>query len=366
MTKKLLARNFSMGLLGLTLLGGIACSSDDSGSDPEATGGSAGSSGTAGTGGTAGTAGTTGTSGTSGTSGSSGSAGTSGEGGGGSDELVGTFQLQVTPEDADATTGKTTILGKVSSGPTPSNLQWEVVQEAGDCKLKKPKVPFCDPACGSDVCVADGVCQAYPTVQDAGEVRVTGVQTEDGSSDFKLLYVAGTYQAPGSVKFAFPPFDEGASVKFEAAGKEVSAFTLEGTGIAPLSVTSSAPAIEDGKPLTLTWKPASDPNASTLHVKLDISHHGGTKGMIECETQDSGSLTIDADMLKELVDLGVAGFPTIIFTRRSVASTKTSVGRVELIISSSVELGIEVPGLVSCHEDDECPSGVCLPDLTCE
>ncbi len=326
MTNEDHVRNFSTSLLGVALLGCVACSEDAP--SPQGT------------------------------------AGTSGNGG--SNDLVGTFQVQVAPDPGTATTGVASILGKVASGPTPASVQWELVQEVGDCSLEKPKVPFCDPACGSDVCVADGVCQAYPTAKDAGEVRVTGVKTADGSSDFTLLRVAGSYQPPGSIKLAFPPFEEGAPIRFEAAGAEIPAFAIDGAGIAPLVVTGDAPAIEPEKPLTLTWEPAADPDASVLRVKLDISHHGGTKGMIECETRDTGSLTIDAGLVQDLVDLGVAGFPTVILTRRAVSSAATSAGRVDLAVYSDLELSIGVPGVVSCTDNEDCPSGTCLPDLTCE
>ncbi len=88
--------------------------------------------------------------------------------------------------------------------------------------------------------------------------------------------------------------------------------------------------------------------------------------MIECETRDTGSLSVDAALVQELVDLGVAGFPTVILTRRAVSSTKTSAGRVDLVVYSDLELSIGVPGVVSCTDNEDCPSGTCLPDLTCE
>jgi hypothetical protein len=326
MTNEDHVRNFSTSLLCIALLGCVACSEDAP--SPQ------------------------------------GAAGTSGNGS--SDDLVGTFQVQVAPDAGTPTAGVASILGKVASGPSPASVQWELVREAGDCLLEKPKVPFCDPACGSDVCVADGVCQPYPTAKDAGQVRVTGVKTEDGSTDFTLLRVGGSYQPPGSVKLAFPPFEEGAPFRFEAAGAEIPAFTLDGAGIAPLVVTGDAPAIEAGEALTMTWQPAADPDASAVRVKLDISHHGGTKGMIECETRDTGSLSIDAGLVQELVDLGVAGFPTVILTRRAVSSASTSAGRVDLVVYSDLELSIGVPGVVSCTDHEDCASGTCLPDLTCE
>jgi hypothetical protein len=274
-------------------------------------------------------------------------------------DLIGSFQLKL------AATGTTSILGKVSSGPTPAALAWEEIATSGDCTLAKPVVPFCDPGCGSDVCVSDGVCQAHPEARNAGDVRVSGLQTVDGPIEFSLIKVSSAYQAPPTVALSFPPFAEGETVRFSADGGDLPAFTLEANGIAPLIVTSSALAIAAGQALSLSWQPAADPASSTLHVELDISHHGGTKGMISCEATDDGSLSIDSALVDQLVDLGVAGFPTVILSRRAVGSTLITPGRIDLVIASDVELAIEVPGVVSCNMDEECPSGTCQTDLTC-
>ena len=90
-------------------------------------------------------------------------------------------------------------------------------------------------------------------------------------------------------------------------------------GFAPSSIT-----LEKDKPLTLTWTAKGASADSTIHVHLDISHHGGTKGQIECDTADSGSLTIGASLVTQLVNLGVAGFPTVRLTRSSVGSKRAT------------------------------------------
>jgi hypothetical protein len=277
-----------------------------------------------------------------------------------STDLIGTFQVELAPD-----TSETSILGKVLSGPSPAALAWDESASSGDCKLLKPRVPFCDPACGSDVCVADGVCQPHPEARNAGDVRVSGLRTADGSPEFSLIKVSNAYQAPPAVALEFPPFAEGETVRFSADGGDLTAFTLEAPGIAPLVVTSSELAIADGQALALAWEPAANAAGSEVHVALDISHHGGTKGKIECTTADDGSLSLDASLVDQLVELGVAGFPTVIVSRESRGSTLIAEGRVDLVIASDVELAVAVPGVVSCHQDEDCPSGTCQTDLSC-
>ncbi|HVJ15365.1 MAG TPA: hypothetical protein VM686_07990, partial [Polyangiaceae bacterium] len=57
-----------------------------------------------------------------------------------STDLIGTFQVELAPSSS-----MTSILGKVSSGPSPAALAWDEAASSGDCKLLKPRVPFCDP-----------------------------------------------------------------------------------------------------------------------------------------------------------------------------------------------------------------------------
>jgi hypothetical protein len=271
--------------------------------------------------------------------------------------------LEIVP--TSPTEGRANIIGKVFAGAYPSTKIWNHADESGDCVLEIPRVPFCNPACGSDACVADGVCQAYPAVKQVGDVVVTGLNALDGSTSFTLIEVNGTYQKPPAVELAWPIFEEGGAVRFDAAGGDFTPFSLEAKGIAPLVVTSGNLALDPEASLDLTWEPASDPEDSIVHVQLDISHHGGTKGHIQCETADDGSLSIAAPLISQLIDLGVAGFPTILLSRRSVGSALVSAGRVDLTIYSNQELAVEVPGLVSCTDNSQCESGVCGPDLKC-
>jgi hypothetical protein len=296
------------------------------------------------------------------TSGSSNAAGAAGAGD--SSQLVGAFQVKLTSasELGDAATN---IVGKVYDGPVPAATIWEKPQVDGACTLTTPRIPFCDEPCsGGGICVEDDTCQAYPTARSVGTVTVNGVKTSEGQSSFTMTPIANNYQP--TVSLAYPPFAEGDSVTVAAAGDFFPAFSLASKGIAPLVLTSTDLALKSGQALDLTWTKGAAGN-STIHVKLDISHHGGTKGQIECDTDDSGSLSVSAALISKLLSLGVAGFPTVIVTRQAIGATTISAGRVELVVSSTVEQGVSIDGLNSCNKDDQCPKGqTCQSDLSCK
>ncbi len=300
--------------------------------------------------------------------------GTTGDTGGEqSGDLVGTFRVElVSPQaataDSPATPGKTTVLGKIYDGVYPAQIIWEEGTKVGDCQLLTPRVPFCNTPCGgSAVCVEDDTCQDYPLSGSAGTVTVKGLKTEDGKSEFTMEPIANNYQAPATAALSYPAFAEGDTISMTASGDKFGAFKLSGRGIAPLAVTTKSFALAVDQPLTLTWTPAAEPTRSTLHVKLDISHHGGSKGMISCDTADSGSLEIGGALITELLGLGVAGFPTIIVTRQAVGSATIAEGRIDLLLASSLEYAVQIDGLTSCTDDVDCSDGqTCQSDLTCQ
>ena len=286
--------------------------------------------------------------------------------------LVGSFQVKlIAPVAATASTaavpGSTAILGKVYDGPTPSSIVWETSQTSGSCALFLPRVPTCTSPCGgSALCVEDETCQAYPTSKSVGSVRVTGIMTSAGATELTMSAIANNYQPPAGTSLPFPAFAEGDTIRFETSGGAYAVFTLEAKGIAPLVVPEGRVAITSGQPLQLSWTAPSHPELSSVHVKLDINHHGGSKGMIACDVPDTGSLELPASLLTQLINLGVAGFPSVILTRSSKGSVSIAPGRVDLVISSEVEREITVPGLESCTDNSQCTNGkTCGADLVC-
>lgn len=282
-------------------------------------------------------------------------------------KLVGVFAVDL----VDAEPAYTTVAGAVNDKVPPEGILWDVATTDGDCQLLKPRVPFCTPACGGTaVCVADNTCDPYAVKQDVGTVTVTGVRTSTGATSFELAFPSPTirtYQVPGAIQLAYPGFAPGDTVTIAATGSDFTpAFTATATGIAPLEVTNPDRDLARNAPVDLTWALPTGGGSSEIRLKLDISHHGGSKGKIECVTADDGALTLSAALVTELLDLGAAGFPTVILERRATGSALTTAGRVDLVLGSEVERPVTVPGVISCDGDEDCtPPATCRSDLTC-
>lgn len=271
----------------------------------------------------------------------------------------------------DADPKYTKIEARVNDGASPPLKILNAMTTDGDCRLLIPSYPFCTTSCGSTgVCVADETCMPYPTSQDVGTIHVTGVHTAAGASELDLNHLTSsgshTY-SQGATTLAYPGFAEGDAITAAINGGAFTPpFTIATTGIAPLVVTSAEPTLDRNTPVTLTWTPPSGSATSRIGIKVEISHHGGFRGQIECDTADDGSLTLGGPIVTQLLDLGVAGFPTITTTRTIVNSGLTTAGRVDLTVSSAISQAVHIPGLISCTDDTECtPPATCQDDLTC-
>jgi hypothetical protein len=287
------------------------------------------------------------------------------------DVLAGSFLVSLEEAIAATSTSPASdayskISGTVADGPSPALILWNPTMQEGDCRLLTPQFPFCSVSCGgAAACVADEVCLAYPNLYDIGIVTVTGVHPSEGVPDVTMEPASGAYQTLDPLPF--PPFQENEEIVLEAAGGDIPGFTITSRGIAPLVMSGDTPALARDQALDLEWTAPGIAGASTIHVKLDISHHGGFRGKIECDVVDTGSLSIPASLINPLLDLGVAGFPSVVVTRHAVGSTTIAAGRVELEVLSSLDVPVSVPGVVSCNETADCPQDqTCQDDLTCQ
>ena len=158
-----------------------------------------------------------------------------------------------------------------------------------------------------------------------------------------------------------PPCAEGEAVRLSADG-----FSAASTCITPLVLSSSDFSVVRQQGLALAWEGAAEPELTRIRIKLDVSHHGGKKGEIDCEVPDTGRFEIPAALVTALVDLGLAGYPTIVVTRVAAASSVEQPD-VHFVIASSVEREVDT-GVQSCTADANCPTGQrCNSDnLTCE
>ena len=272
-------------------------------------------------------------------------------------ELVGAV-VEHGVEKAPAYTG---VMGKIFDGPTPAPVAWKVVAEGGGCRLLAPTVPFCNPGCGGGAaCVEGGTCVRYPSAVSLGRVHVKGL----AGGDFDMAEVGGNYQP--TARIPYPPLPEGGKVEITAPGGSLGPLRLESVGIAPLELTSRVQPIS-GQPLALAWIPPAHAHSSRIEVTMDLSHHGGSKGKIDCDVADTGSLEIPAAPIAALMALGISGYPSVVVTRVASGGTATRLGRATLRVVASVERAVEIEGLHSCTANEHCPAGMtCQVDLKCK
>jgi hypothetical protein len=253
-----------------------------------------------------------------------------------------------------------TIDGRVYAAPKPNfNETWEPTATEGPCQLVERRRVECSEACVAPAsCAEGGLCLAEPAISDLGRLRAWGVETKGTQPFIELEQLpTGTYVLLRD-SLQFPPFEAGDEVVFEASGGSVGdAFVVGVTAIEGLELTSTdAVPFEPDSPVTLTWIPGSV-DAATMLVTVDISFHGGNFGQIRCQTEDSGQLTISAEMVTRLIDLGVAGFPHVELLRRSQAFVNQGGNHIEFnVVSSKFQL-LSVPGVRSCTDDDQCEEG---------
>jgi len=206
---------------------------------------------------------------------------------------------------------------------------------------------------------------SFPAALDAGTITVRGMKTASGTASFTMDPVLGVYQ-PAGIQFRNPPFAEGDSVVVSAAGgKGVPAFTLVARGVGIPDLLNDS-IVLDGRTLRILWTPR-DPaaEASSMLIGLEVSHHGGIKGVIECVAEDDGEAEIAGTLVTQLKELGVSGFPQIELLRRSSGGLEGH--GVSLVVEAVILRYATIPGLISCREDAECPEGQsCQADFKCQ
>jgi hypothetical protein len=246
----------------------------------------------------------------------------------------------------------------------------DVAGEEGDCKVLTPKDVFCDPTCELGfTCSEDSVCVADATAISAGDLTVTGLAQAGGSTEFTMSPLTPAkpiYQMPGSVDLVYPPCAEGDTVSFSAAGDTVPAFTVDTTCVSTLGLPTGEVQLVRDQALTLTWTAPATTGLTRAELNIDISHHGGFRGEIVCDTEDTGSMTVPASLVTQLIDLGYSGFPSLTLTRVATKTVAIEGGAATARVLSRETRMIVMEGLQSCLSDTDCTNGqVCADDLQC-
>lgn len=284
---------------------------------------------------------------------------------------VGTFGIQLVAavpesEGAAAASAYTDIVGRVHDALVPSGMQWRRIAEDGDCELFEPHNPFCDPSCTSGATCIDGnTCVPPATALDVGTVVLRGLHDAAGPTEITMMprEPSNLYQPRGSSTLAYPPFEADDTITLSAAGGELAPFELSARAIAPLELLTEAPVPFGGEtPTVLRWT-ANEGSSTRIIVRVDISHHGGAKGEVVCDTEDDGELELPASIVEGLIELGVAGYPSLEVERVSTNDPLAAAPGIVLRIFSSVTRALEIPGVVSCNEENE--AEVCEEGQTC-
>lgn len=283
-----------------------------------------------------------------GAGGEEGTGGTGGAGGSSDDpnegRLFGTISLQMM-EETETRSAVSVASGRLYNRlPLPTPRLREAETE-GPCALWVMDMPICSGGCETGkLCVDDGVCQPYPEAQDAGPLWLTGLSQE------RVLIEAPPpsfiYQSP---ELPYPACDPGDRLALLGESLQAENHCTE-----PLRVGWSPIPVERDAPVALEWEAPSEPDEASIRITLDVAHHGGKTGEIVCEVPDVGSFEIPASLVTSLIDLGLAGFPSVFLTR--TRSSPTNISGVTFEIFSAVERPVET-GVISCLSDDDCPDG---------
>jgi hypothetical protein len=277
--------------------------------------------------------------------------------------LFGTVNVQLIPEDdaifQDAYGALSTKLYGTAFPTDPFTQQ----EDMDGCQLTVPANVTCNPACDTGICTANNQCTPKPAALDSGTLHVTGLKTSSGGTSFDVTPGAANFYM--SETLPFPPCNEGDAITVTGTG-----FSLAGTCIEPLTVTSTTPIplVDSQKKAiggVVTWTPPTQQGISRIRMVVEISHHGGgEKGQINCDVPDTGSFTIPQQLVADLIALGTAGYPTIEVTRVSTATSTAEPG-VQLLVSSDLLLDVDT-GVISCGGGNTDTPVVCPTGQTCQ
>lgn len=279
-----------------------------------------------------------------------------------------TINVELVAEDAVAAAH--TNMGAFGKDAAPIPDSFKPTKEVGACKLLEPNYVLCDaPKCtNSETCVATDRCQTNPAPTTLGDLTVKGLKLKDGGgTEFTLSPVGTSYQAAGATAVDYPPCTVGQEISVSGGAEAATKFSVKSSCIDTLVVPNATTEVpfEAGKAAQFSWTAAAGGN-SRVTVRIDISHHGGLKGLIVCDAPDTGSLQVDASLVTGLIGLGTAGFPVARVTRTALGTAPAGSGAVTLNVFSWVELSLAIPGVKSCSSDAECATGQTCTSLKCQ
>lgn len=209
-------------------------------------------------------------------------------------------------------------------------LQILVAQQTeGACTLWQRKAATCTPACtGTQQCVRDQGCKAFPAPLSTGAVTVAGLvkpvvmQPKGANLDY---FFTDFDAAPAAVS---------SKLQLTSAGAAAAALSLQGLGVPAIELVNPKWTVTKGQALTVQWK--TQPGPWQIRVALNVDQHGLSPVTVLCESPDTGSLTLSANLITALLNFGVSGAATATVERRTADHQDLAQGCVELIVASRV------------------------------
>ena len=240
--------------------------------------------------------------------------------------------------------------GSVSDGVVPITILEEIAR-AGDCVMRRRDNPFCNPACGPDeTCDFDGTCLPYPTEQDLGTVRVTGL----------VDAVAMEPLPPGAryfdTRLSHPAFTPGALVELTAGGW-VGEVVLHGVGVAPILPGEPTWSLRTGEDLVVSWDVPTGVVRAEVALRVSVDQHGSSPASLACAFADDGEGTVPASLVDALRAAGVSGFPSGLLSRRTADHVDLPEGCMDFVVGTPRVPDVRVDGVTPCDEQADCPEG---------
>jgi hypothetical protein len=287
------------------------------------------------------------------------SGGAGGSGAGGPGGQAGTMALrgpcpvevQVGRFSVEAQTDFGVVHGSVFDGVVPTAIPLLVSQQ-GPCKVWQRRSLTCTPACvGSTTCGESGTCIPYPLRLSVGKVTIAGLTRPTAMAP---LVPGNDYFDPDADN---PPFTVGHPIALTAEGAEGHrGFQLFGRGSAPLGAKPTW-TIEPGRDLKIAWAASATDQGTRVAVELSIDQHGLSPLSLACEFEDTGTATIPAMIVDQLVASGASGFPNGGIFRRTADHVDVEQGCVELFVGSPLAADVSLSGHVPCKKAADCPTG---------
>lgn len=269
------------------------------------------------------------------------------------DALVGQFVVELAE-------GFTRVDGQVSDAVLPSGIP-ELLASEGECRLLRPLVTTCTPACpfATEVCGPEGECVPLPRTRDVGTVTVRGLLVP---LSMQANPITRSYANPAQPVLPHPAFSPGADLRIDSGGGDYAPFELRGWGVSPLVLSSEVIDVRRGQAARLAWQAPDAPGPARVYVNLNINFHGTSGARIECDFLDTGAAEIPASLIDGLFEQGISGNPTLTAVRRSATSLDIEPGCVQMLVDAPVDTPVQVEGVISCRRSSDCPPPAeCIP-----